>query len=162
VRYGSNRYVEVLQGAQEIKINSAAYPITIRVEGTEIRIRDNYTGKLIDKRLSNGESIIIGNSSLTSLTVEHAEAPTEYILDQNYPNPFNPSTTIRFGLPVKGNVKISVYNQLGELVSIILNKEMEQGNHSVVWNAENMASGVYFYEMSAGNSILVKKLLLMK
>ncbi len=74
--------------------------------------------------------------------------PDHYALLQNYPNPFNPSTTISFALPVRSQVRVGIYNLLGQRVAEIINGEMETGYHAVRWNA-GAASGVYFCRMEA-------------
>ena len=71
-------------------------------------------------------------------------APIEFALEQNYPNPFNPSTTIKYGIPIKANVQLSIYNALGEMVKILVNEEKVAGNYEVSFDASNLPSGVYF------------------
>jgi hypothetical protein len=78
--------------------------------------------------------------------------PDMFILYQNYPNPFNPTTTIEFGIPEKGNVRLSVLNILGEEIRILLNEEKEAGYHSVDFNSKDLPSGVYFYRIQSGPS----------
>jgi hypothetical protein len=90
------------------------------------------------------------------------ETPTEYKLTQNYPNPFNPSTTISFALPQQANVKLIVYNSLGEEVAELVNRELNAGIQSVNFDGSNLSSGLYFYTISAGNFADVKKMLLLK
>lgn len=85
-----------------------------------------------------------------------------YSLDQNYPNPFNPSTRIRFSIPANGQVKVSIFNQLGQLITELVNAELNAGSHEVVWNAQAIPSGVYLYKLTSGNYSAVKKLILMK
>jgi hypothetical protein len=70
-------------------------------------------------------------------------------LFQNYPNPFNPSTTIKFALPFDSNVRIAVYNLLGEQVEVIFDQVKEVGYHNISWNASDLASGVYIYTIDA-------------
>jgi hypothetical protein len=93
-------------------------------------------------------------------------------LEQNYPNPFNPTTTIEFSLPYASVVTLSVYNILGqEVSSLLLNQEMEYGEHEIEFDASLLPSGVYFYRLSADgidemhsgeNSVVVRKMILMK
>jgi hypothetical protein len=78
-----------------------------------------------------------------------AEIPTDFALAQNYPNPFNPTTTIRFGLPVDGNVSLAVYDVLGRQVAQLVEGRMITGFHEVTFDASNLSSGIYFYRMSA-------------
>jgi len=81
----------------------------------------------------------------------------------NYPNPFNPETTVLFRIPAEMKVKISVYNNLGQLVTVVKNEVMKSGSHEVKIKADNLASGVYFYEVVAGNvNRSVKKMVLLK
>jgi flagellar hook assembly protein FlgD len=88
--------------------------------------------------------------------------PTEYGLDQNYPNPFNPTTTINYQLPENNHVTIKIYDILGNLVTTLIDQQMEAGYQSVNWNASHSASGVYFYELRSGSFISTKKLMLLK
>jgi hypothetical protein len=80
----------------------------------------------------------------------------------NYPNPFNPSTTIKFALPVKTNLSLSVYNTLGEKVAEIFNGEIEAGYHEMMFNASGLSSGIYFYKIESENYSATKKLMLLK
>ncbi len=82
---------------------------------------------------------------------KNAGTPSLYSLQQNYPNPFNPSTVIRFGIPEQADVKITVYNILGQTVKTLADKVYEPGSYELVFNTRESAlvSGVYFYEMSA-------------
>ena len=84
--------------------------------------------------------------------------PTEYGLDQNYPNPFNPSTRIDYLLPENNYVSLAVYDILGELVTTLVNQEMEAGYHSVNWNAVGFSSGIYFYRIHSGSYVSNKKI----
>ncbi|NWF88765.1 MAG: T9SS type A sorting domain-containing protein [Ignavibacteriaceae bacterium] len=90
------------------------------------------------------------------------DVPITFDLKQNYPNPFNPSTYITFSLPVEGNVKLSIYNQIGQLVDIIVNSYLQAGTYSYSWNGENQASGIYFYEIMSNDFKSTKKMLLIK
>jgi photosystem II stability/assembly factor-like uncharacterized protein len=89
-------------------------------------------------------------------------SPTEFMLLQNFPNPFNPTTTIGFGIQNKSNVKITILNAIGEEVAVVLNEEKEPGFHQVEFNAIGLPSGVYFYQLKAGDFIQTKKMLLIK
>ena len=96
-----------------------------------------------------------------------SEIPSDFVLRQNYPNPFNPSTTIEYSLPANANVKIMVYNLLGELVSTLVNNNVSAGTHRVVWDASRFTSGTYFYEINVNcsngkNYTQIKKMIFMK
>jgi hypothetical protein len=91
------------------------------------------------------------------------DLPTKVELRQNYPNPFNPSTTIAYGLPQTGKVTLEVFDILGRRVATLLNGENKTaGRHTVNFNASNLASGMYIYRLQAGNSVIIKKLTLIK
>jgi hypothetical protein len=84
------------------------------------------------------------------------------VLRQNYPNPFNPSTTIRYGLPHRSTVQLTVFNTLGQQVATLVQGEQEAGYHEVRFDASGLSSGVYFYRLSAGTYVETRKLLLLK
>ncbi len=86
----------------------------------------------------------------------------KFNLLQNFPNPFNPSTVIRFEIPTASHVNIKVYNIIGKEVAELLNDKLEGGNHEIVFNANNLPSGLYIYKIAAGNFISSKKMMLVK
>jgi hypothetical protein len=95
------------------------------------------------------------------------ELPTEFLLSQNYPNPFNPSTKIKYSIPPVGtqhavSVQIIVYDVLGNEIETLVNEEKSASTYEVMWYAENLPSGVYFYQIKAGSFIETKKMLLLK
>ncbi|MEJ2196703.1 MAG: T9SS type A sorting domain-containing protein [Ignavibacteriaceae bacterium] len=87
---------------------------------------------------------------------------TEYNLSQNYPNPFNPNTTIKYSIPVGGVVKLTILNTIGEEIEILVNEYKSEGIHDVIFNAENIPSGIYFYKIETGNFNSVRKMILLK
>ncbi|MBO6525140.1 MAG: T9SS type A sorting domain-containing protein [Balneolaceae bacterium] len=93
---------------------------------------------------------------------EEPVTPDRFSLSQNYPNPFNPSTNIPFELSEASQVEISVYSILGQKVATIVNEMYTAGSHSIQWNAQNLASGVYIYRMQAGGFTQTRKLILLK
>jgi hypothetical protein len=88
--------------------------------------------------------------------------PQTYALTQNYPNPFNPTTAIEYDIPKTGNVSIKVYNLLGSEVATIVSGVKQPGHYLATWNAEQFASGVYFYRLSTPSFTSVKKMLLLR
>ena len=88
--------------------------------------------------------------------------PASFRLEQNFPNPFNPTTTIEFSVPVRTFVSLKIYDVLGREVRSLVNEEKNIGNYSVIFNASNLSSGVYFYSITAGNFNQFKKLMLLK
>lgn len=91
-----------------------------------------------------------------------SKIPREFKLYNNYPNPFNPVTKIRFDIPGKDMVRISIYNLLGQLVEELVNSELEPGEYANNWNASRFASGVYIYRIITSQSAETKKMVLVK
>jgi hypothetical protein len=89
-------------------------------------------------------------------------APLTFNLGQNYPNPFNPSTKINYSIPEDGNIKLAVYNIVGEEVAVLVNGFTQAGSFDVTFNASNLPSGVYIYKLQSANSVQTKKMLLLK
>ncbi|MBN2571453.1 MAG: endonuclease [Ignavibacteriales bacterium] len=107
------------------------------------------------------DELEIGGLDLVGIC-EGENIPNEFSLSQNYPNPFNPSTIIKFALPKASNVRLLVYNVLGEEVATLVNNELNAGWHTVDFNANNLSSGIYFYRIEAGDFVSVQKMILMK
>ncbi|MCG6960458.1 T9SS type A sorting domain-containing protein, partial [bacterium BMS3Abin03] len=105
---------------------------------------------------------MLGNDYKKIATSVRTEIPDKYMITQNYPNPFNPTTQIKFGLPEAKQVKLQIFDILGNLVTTLVDGPMEAGYHNVNWNASGYASGVYFYRISSGNFIKTMKLMLLK
>ena len=98
-----------------------------------------------------------------SNTIEvDVNAVADYILAQNYPNPFNPTTTIDFVVPTEEFVNLAVYNSLGEEVITLVNDVVASGKHSVIFNASNLTSGIYFVRMESGSFVSTRKITLLK
>ncbi len=96
-----------------------------------------------------------------------SKIPTEFVLEQNYPNPFNPSTTIKYSIPNIENqnaipVQLKVFDVLGREVATLVNKKQSPGNYEVRFNARSISSGVYYYQLKAGDFIQTKKMILLK
>jgi hypothetical protein len=89
-------------------------------------------------------------------------APLVFALNQNYPNPFNPSTVIAYSIPNASNVKLSVYNAIGQVVNVLENGFKSAGNYTVNFNASNLPSGLYFYKIEAGQFSQTRKMMLVK
>ena len=100
--------------------------------------------------------------TLLSAELPVTGVPEAFTLEQNYPNPFNPTTTIRYGLPWRGHIQLAVFNTLGQRVATLVQDEREAGYHEVVFDASRVASGVYYCTMNAANSVLTRKLLLIR
>jgi len=96
-----------------------------------------------------------------------AELPNEYQLHNNYPNPFNPTTTISFSIPENSNVKLEIYNSVGQLVTQLVNQNYAPGKYTSLWNGRNdfgakVNSGIYFYRITTNNFAQTNRMVLMK
>jgi hypothetical protein len=108
------------------------------------------------------ESAIATDWHGSDIAVSSVLIPKEFTLQSAYPNPFNPVTNLNFGLPVDSKVSIQIYNLQGQVVSSLLNDNMQAGYHSVVWNADEFGSGIFFVQMIAGDYVKTQKLMLIK
>ena len=116
-----------------------------------------------DETISVNTIIRYTGDKTTSITPDKTkQIPTSFSLLQNYPNPFNPSTIISWQLPASSYVTLKVYDILGREVATLVNEEKTAGNYKVPFDAKNLASGIYFYRLKAGNYISVKKMILLK
>lgn len=88
--------------------------------------------------------------------------PREYALNQNYPNPFNGNTFIVFDIVEPQEVKLAIYDILGSEVSTLVNNKLNAGRYKAIWNADNFASGIYFYSIKAGDYTATRKMVLVK
>lgn len=88
--------------------------------------------------------------------------PKKFYVNQNYPNPFNPTTTIHFGLPAASDVTAKVFNLLGQEVATLFKGRMKAGEHQLLFDASKLTSGIYFYRIEAGNSVSMKRMVLIK
>jgi hypothetical protein len=130
------------------------------------------TGYFVYSLAINGSDIFAGTigtgvwkrpiSELTGISKEASVLPKDYILFQNYPNPFNPNTIISYSLPSASNVKLILYNTIGQTIKVIENGFKNAGNHSINFNAAGLSSGIYFYKLEAGQFTQVKKMILIK
>ena len=164
IRFSSGRIAEDINSSmQTIDMSGVTYPLTVRVEGMDMRLMDE-TGKTINVNLKSGEDVVISDATIKKLVVSGGESiPTVYALEQNYPNPFNPSTTIEFSLPEDvSNVKLSIYNALGEKVAELVNSSLTAGKYQYQWNAKNVATGMYIYELRTDKFVSIKKMILLK
>jgi plastocyanin len=109
-----------------------------------------------------GMKAVITVASPTSVATAGYGIPQSCSLSQNYPNPFNPSTTIKYELSTQSYVSLKVFDVLGREVATLMNGEQSAGYKSVVWNAANVPSGVYFYRLTAGTFTEVKKVVINK
>ena len=114
--------------------------------------------------LDNGLVVYKGGGivSVHQNNLNISSTPQKTRLNQNYPNPFNPSTTIEFTLPKSEFVELKVYNILGKEVVTLVSNKLNQGNHTYQFDGKNLASGIYYYQLTAGNYRQVKKMIFLK
>jgi hypothetical protein len=114
------------------------------------------------------ESVIARNSSNLDLDVSFdgmnngLGVPKTFNLSQNYPNPFNPVTKIEYAVPNDVKVTLKIYDVLGREVNVLVNEVKKAGYYSVEWNGSSLSSGIYFYQMKAGDFVAVKKMMMIK
>ena len=144
-------------------------------------VKTNKSGKLIldttSSIMTNKLIKIIPNGELPppppgDQQIKLKELPKKFALEQNYPNPFNPTTNFRFRISDfsaeggsasgGGFVSLKVYDVLGQVVATLVNEVKQQGEYNVQWDASNFTSGIYFYKLSAGKFIDIKKMILLR
>ena len=123
----------------------------------------------IDQDLQNGiysyrlkQIDFNGTFEYTDVVEVEIITPATFNLEQNYPNPFNPSTSIKYSLAEAGNVRLSVYNTVGEEVAVLVNGFSQAGSFEVNFDASNLSTGVYLYKLQSANSVQTKKMMLLK
>jgi hypothetical protein len=99
---------------------------------------------------------------LSGVNDKSRDLPVQFDLSQNYPNPFNSVTTISFALPEASEVRLDVYNILGQRVTTLIDGPWQAGIHGVTWDASEIASGIYYCKMTAGYFVKVGKMVLLK
>lgn len=159
-RFTSGSYVENLNDAV-ISLHGAIYPVTLRIDGADVKVSDNLGGTVLNETLKSGGEIVL-NEDMNGLRISSVEIPVSFELAQNYPNPFNPVTTIKFAVPEASRVILKVYNAIGEEVNTLLDRDMDAGYFDVSFDASSLSSGIYFYTISAGEFSAVKKMVLLK
>ena len=126
--------------------------------------------RLMSEEIIIGGSISLGSWSALAIASVRSEPtgisatnfPKDFSLKQNYPNPFNPTTQIEFSISSASTVYLEVFNSLGETVTMLANKQFAPGTHQLTWQAEEYASGLYFYRMRVGAKAITKRMLLLR
>ncbi len=124
-----------------------------------------YAGDYDPAYSNNGQYIAFARATgplAKPVVAQQKVIPAEFELLQNYPNPFNPTTAIRYVLPADSYVSLVVYDLLGLKVAVLVNERVMAGHHEVVFDASRLATGTYVYRLQAGNSVLMKKMTLVK
>jgi chitinase len=175
---GSYNYFWDFNSEVPFLLNTAGTKFVTFADTTSIRIKveyakENNLGGMMIWAL--GQDLVGGSQPLleaigyhmgltdpTAINSEVDQLADNYELYNNYPNPFNPSTTIQYKISSGGLVKLKIYNSLGAEISTLVDEEQSAGIHSVTFHAQNLASGIYFYELVAGEFRDLKKMLLVK
>ena len=182
---------ELAGGAWTLTYNPASLTFQhAQIQGQKVQILEAKSGRVIltvDGLISSSESVLQivfdgKNTSTDELQIEgfffdanHMPIlalnerislgrglPKDYSLGQNHPNPFNPATQIRYALPQSGQILLTIYNTLGQEIARLVDGHQEAGTYVVRWNAENMASGIYYYHLEADGFNDVRKMMLVK
>lgn len=164
-RFVSDKFVESDEKDNLIQINYADKPVYLNafnLKGKKIRLKDNLGGLIQNEFLIENNSVRINNSLDMLLITSESNLPLYYNLSQNYPNPFNPSTTIDYQIPKSGNVKLIIYNILGQEINILVNEFKQSGSYNIEFNAAYLSSGIYFYKIESGSFSEIKSMILLK
>ncbi len=161
----SGMTMDLHQDGPEVKVlfysmNGHAMP-AVRTELFSVAGLDDFKVTHVELGSADGRYVEV------SMAAAGPELPTGFELSQNYPNPFNPETTIEFALPSASTVELTVYNVLGQQVATLVKGECQAGINRVVWNGSDSdgraaASGIYLYRLSAGSTVLTRKMMLLK
>ncbi|MCX6149161.1 MAG: lamin tail domain-containing protein [Ignavibacteriales bacterium] len=158
--FGNNDQVRVFKSTGQI-IDSVAYknslPWPVEADGK------GYSLIIIDPKKDHSQpnnwtkSTLAGGSPgksniLTSIEIKSEKVlPKEFVLEQNFPNPFNPGTTIKYSLPFESNIKVIVYNSIGQIVKELVNGIRQAGQYQTTFDGSKLSSGIYFYSMNASS-----------
>ena len=145
------------------------YPNIVATSKTNHFCKISITGDNLDFAAinSSGHQIDMFTMTLTDIEENVNELPTEFALEQNYPNPFNPSTKIKYEIPGQAQnnnlyVTLKIYDVLGCEVATLVNEAQPPGNYEVTFEANNLSSGVYYYQLKSGSFTMTKKMMLLR
>ena len=161
---GNGRVYNIYLAVKDLAGNTgtAVYKVTVPHSKKDEAIDDGAVYEVVSEFEAPAPIPQSLTKAIAKDAAENAALPTDFNLSQNYPNPFNPATTIKYSLPNDSYVRISIFNILGQEVATLVNTTKSAGFHSVTFNANNLASGIYIYRMQAGDFVQTKKLMLMK
>lgn len=113
--------------------------------------------------VTNGRAVKFTTGSLYMVGADDGgRVPGEFAISQNYPNPFNASTRIAFSVPIAQHVTIDVFNVLGQRIATLADGDFEAGDHSILWDAKDGTSGIYFYRLATSDQVFTRKMTLLK
>lgn len=155
--FGSNRSVKYLEIDGSIVLFNEYW-----TEEFGKMSRSDYGGLLETLQGCVINGVVYGDTSFTAVNIEDEFSANEFYLSQNFPNPFNPVTKIKYSIPNTNFVTLKVYDLLGNEITTLVNEENHSGVYEVKFNASNLSSGAYFYQLKAGDFISTKKFVLLK
>ncbi len=167
VKVSDNTYPSV-ENFPEISIGSVRDEISgVFSGGADITWIEYDTTTTNDFNIMHGVIPYMIPTGIYSPDPTSEKLPRGYLLSQNYPNPFNPSTTIKFSLPKKERITLSIYNIMGQRIRILIDEIKTARDHKITWDGRDasgntVASGVYFYQLRTSNSVLTQKMLLVR
>ncbi len=142
---------------------TAAFYATIYLKCIVTDSKNNsVTSNIITVNIGTSKIANQNSAAANGMNTAVEDLPKLYAMKQNFPNPFNPSTVIHYELPQNSLVTLKVYDVLGNLVNTLVNQYQTKGRYDINFNADNLASGIYFYRLQSGSFISTKKMLLLK
>jgi hypothetical protein len=164
VRFENQSFNSSIDNYQIITLSGLILPIRIKLvdDNSIYKIEDALNGKLVSEILTKNNEAII-SQPIDKIIIKKLNKPVyTFNLSQNYPNPFNPTTYITFTLPERTNVKLKIYDVLGNEIVTVLNSELDEGKHTIKFDGTDLSSGIYFYKLITDKFTDVKKMILLK
>ncbi|MCR4417417.1 MAG: M14 family zinc carboxypeptidase [Ignavibacteria bacterium] len=164
VRFEDQSFNSRIENSQIITLSGLIPPIRIKLVGDNsiYKIEDALNGKLVSEILTKNNEAII-SQPIDKIIIKKLNKPVyTFNLSQNYPNPFNPTTYITFTLPERTNVKLKIYDVLGNEIITVINSELDEGKHTIKFDGTDLSSGIYFYKLITDKFTDVKKMILLK
>ncbi|MFZ0391117.1 MAG: FlgD immunoglobulin-like domain containing protein, partial [Calditrichia bacterium] len=167
---GSSQMMKMLEPTAGVIAPGDNTDLMIRMFGVDPAQRDTMLTEYVSIESNdpvNPVVVVEVNDSVVTAIGDPQQLPTTFDISQNYPNPFNPSTSLKFQVPQVSEVKLIIYNVLGQKVRTLVNSRYEPGRYAATWDGRNdlgkqVASGVYIYRFQAGDFIRTHKMMLMK
>ncbi|MFU8862051.1 MAG: T9SS type A sorting domain-containing protein [Cyclonatronaceae bacterium] len=161
---------ENLEGEIPLRFSEAELMRVFRYENTQLRAPNSpvFADWLENVIPSNADRnfpawyVDVNTSGLVSTSIEHTENPYVFYLSENYPNPFNPATSITYQIPHDGQVRLDVFNVLGQQVASLVDEVKVAGRYETRFDARALSSGVYLYRLTSGGQVMTRKMVLVK
>lgn len=142
----TSSYTFVAEGSEEVTLEKAV----------------SQSGPVMQADTSDGSRFTFTFNPNKATSIGSSNRPEKFELDQNYPNPFNPATTIGYTIASQSDVELSIYNVMGQKVTTLVNESKSPGSYNVQWNAEGRSSGIYYYQLRAGEKVITRQMTLIK